>query len=65
MTALEFMKLMHPNEVNDVARGGCFGCPCDYGIELEEPLDWCYDCDNCWGSKMISWNSEADTKLNK
>lgn len=54
----EKLALEHPDFVNDIFKGGCKGCPCDYGYEKDtKSVKNCKDmggegCEYCWNRKI-------------
>lgn len=60
MTYKEKLMQEHPEEVDRRYRGGCYGCPVDYGYEQRAPRFMCgYPgtfsedrCKKCWNREM-------------
>lgn len=56
----DLLKKEHPMLVDNLFRGGCSGCPRDYGYEKDL---WCksnarLSCDDCW-NREVPENDEA------
>ena len=64
-TFREKLAMEHPNCVNETYRGGCSGCPCDYGHETERESDeTCEekkaDCTKCWDREIPEDKEEKE-----
>lgn len=55
MTFRERLQKEHPDKIDDDFRGGCFGCPENYGYEEEQDIEtYCKktECSDCWNREI-------------
>ena len=57
MTFKERLALERPNKVSDWYLGGCYGCPYQYGYEVEKLCvtnkgSLIGDCEGCWNREI-------------
>lgn len=64
MTCREKLALEHPEKVKNVFKGGCKGCPYEYGYVIEHgcmhDADGKADCTRCWDREVYSEETEKD-----
>ena len=72
MTFKEKLKKEYPDKINNRVKGGCRGCPHDYGYEIyEEKHEYCFfpknkepgaNCKACWNREIPEEEIEEEEK---